>query len=605
MTKISAPTWDLTSAYESIESELFKSDIDLMSSNTTKLKAFCESLAHLDLSSDQSLGLLEETIVLQQKTSAVSRNLELFVWALQSIDTTVASVQAMYSQISTLASNFLEAGIPLDNFIIRADSAVIEKLLQKESLKAFRFHWQRLRLKNETLLSDQEEQLIQGLYPSGHLAWMDLYYNIVGSTKCQVEFEGKTQEMGLAETYAIMYGNSEPRRKSAYEAIQKAWKSHEVSASAIINALAGWRLELVKKRSFAKKVDFLTETLFENRINAKTLEALITCCRKNLKEVQRAPRAMARFSGKEKLDPWDMTASCPPKASNASTLTPFAEASEIITKSFNQVSPDMAAFVGTMSEKSWIDAQMTEKKSTGGFCFEFTKAREPRVFVSYGGSSQDIATVAHELGHAYHYWVMRDLELCQSQYPSTLAETASVFGETAYRDYLTSNSKDKAAKLEAGWSEMESIMAYLIDAPSRFEFEKKFHERRLKQTLNAQELCQLMDETRTEWFGETFSSNDTMFWASKLHFSSVGAGFYNYPYTFGYLFALGLYARRKERGEAFNETYLAILRDTGRMTAEDLIQKHLGEDIQSPEFWQKSVDIVIEKIISFEELLST
>jgi oligoendopeptidase F len=113
-----------------------------------------------------------------------------------------------------------------------------------------------------------------------------------------------------------------------------------------------------------------------------------------------------------------------------------------------------------------------------------------------------------------------------------------------------------------------------------------------------------MNEAWTKWYGTVLSKNDPLFWAHKLHFSIAGDhSFYNFPYSFGYLFSLSIYARRKELGASFMKTYVDVLRDTGRMTAEDLIQKHFGEDIQKPEFWQKSIDVVLKKLNTIEGLI--
>ncbi len=530
-------------------------------------------------------------------------NLGVFTGALNSVDTSRQDVIAIDSQIGELKSKIEQAAKPLDNFLATSDDSFIRKLLTIKELQPFSFHWKHARKLKEFLLSDAEETLLEGLAVNGHTAWMILYYNMVGSMKCVVTLDGKEQTLGLAEASAILYGNSEADRQSTWHAIQKSWKENQVSAAAILNALAGWRIEVSKKRSHAKPMNFLTQALHDNRIEEETLEAIITCCRANLEQLKRAPRIMAKVAGKAKLDPWDLTASCPALSATATTLRSYEEGIQLVQESFGSLNSDMADFTRMMHKNSWIDAKVLPTKSTGGYCTEFSKSREPRIFMTYRGSTNDISTLAHELGHGYHYWVMRDIERSEAAYPFTLAETASVFAEQTLRDHLTERSKSLDERLEAGWSEMESIAAYLIDIPTRFEFEKKFHEMRQKQVVSAEELSALMAEVRNSWYGDTFSSESPLYWATKLHFSSSGSGFYNFPYAFGYLFAMSLYARRKERGESFNKTYIAILRDTGRMTAEDLIRKHLGEDIRKPQFWQKSIDLAIQKIDAFENLI--
>jgi oligoendopeptidase F len=601
---LNSPSWSLDSAYTSITSAEFIADQKYVESQIPIIAAACSKLEALH--AQGSLDPFVDLIKLCDKCDMLVRSLSGFTSALATVDTTRNDVLAMNSKIEELSSRLEQSSKPLDSFLVKVEESFLEKLLTRKELVAHAFNWKNARTQKPHLLSDNEETLLAGLEVSGHSAWETLYDNMIGAMKCEVELSGKTEVLSLSQAYAILYGTSETDRKNAWHAIQKTWRQYQVPAAAILNALAGWRIEVSQKRSKTKPMNFLTQALHDNRIEEATLTALISCCRQNLDQLRRAPRAMAKVAGKAKLDPWDLTASCPALSEGAiPTVRTYPEGLNLVTESFAATNSAMADFAKRMDQNAWVDAKALPTKSTGGYCTELAKSREPRVFMTYTGSTNDISTLAHEFGHAYHYWVMRDIELTESSYPSTLAETASVFAEQTLRDHLNENSKNHDEKMEAGWSEMESILAYLIDIPTRFNFEKNFHEKRQEQTLSAEELCTLMDETHKDWYGDTCSGFNTLFWATKMHFSLSGSGFYNFPYAFGYLFAMSLYARRKERGPSFNETYVAILRDTGRMTAEELIQKHLGEDIRKPQFWQASIDMAIQKIAAFEKLIST
>ena len=122
--------------------------------------------------------------------------------------------------------------------------------------------------------------------------------------------------------------------------------------------------------------------------------------------------------------------------------------------------------------------------------------------------------------------------------------------------------------------------------------------------LSAEQLCQLMSDTWKEWYGDSMSEADPYFWASKLHFSISEVSFYNYPYLFGYLFSKGVYAQRESKGEQFYADYVELLRDTGSMMAEDVVERHLGMDLTQVDFWQQSIDMLNEKLTQFEALLS-
>jgi oligoendopeptidase F len=224
--------------------------------------------------------------------------------------------------------------------------------------------------------------------------------------------------------------------------------------------------------------------------------------------------------------------------------------------------------------------------------------------MTYTGGMREVLTLAHELGHAFHSWAMRDLPIQESQYPMTLAETASTFAEAATMDHLIGQATTDTQRLALCWSDLREAETFLLNIPARFHFEKAFYERRQAGPVAASGLKDLMLEAWQNTYGDTLAAGDAMFWASKLHFSLASVSFYNFPYTFGYLFSLGIFARRAELGEKFYPAYVALLRDTGRMTAEDVARRHLGVDLTQPGFWDASLKIIEAKVTRVEALAS-
>jgi oligoendopeptidase F len=197
---------------------------------------------------------------------------------------------------------------------------------------------------------------------------------------------------------------------------------------------------------------------------------------------------------------------------------------------------------------------------------------------------------------------MRDLPASQRSYGMSLAETASIFGETLVRDALLGSASSGQERLNMAWEEMSALVAFILNIPTRFEFEKGLYEARGERPLLPRELRQMMSEAWTNWYGDALSEPDPLFWANKLHFYISGLSFYNFPYLFGYLFSLGVYAGRAEGGD-FYPRYRALLRDTGRMSAEDLATKHLEVDLTRSEFWQNTVTSLESRVDAFEDLL--
>ena len=414
----------------------------------------------------------------------------------------------------------------------------------------------------------------------------------------------KSEALGFSQAASLLYGSEFDKQESAWRAVQGAMKTHQESFASILNALAGWRLTENKKRSKISDVHFLDPSLHGSRIVPETLDTMMSVAKANRAVGQKAGLLMARVHGLDEMKPWNHLAAMPPLGDSESKVYPFDEAIEVIKTAFAEVNPEMADFVALMVENGWIDAAPAANKRLGAYCTKFAATRTPLVFMTWSGSRSDLMTLAHELGHAFHNWVMKDMPLCQTRYPMTLAETASIFAENIVRDHLLQQAQTRNEKLEMLWEELSSSLALMVNIPVRFEFEKAFYEQREKGELTAKQLCDLMETTWKEWYGDAMTEADPYFWASKLHFSISQVSFYNYPYLFGYLFSKGVYAQRDAKGDQFYGDYVSLLRDTGSMMAEEVVKKHLGMDLTKADFWQQSIDMVKVQIDEFERLLN-
>ncbi|NUN06774.1 MAG: M3 family oligoendopeptidase [Bdellovibrio sp.] len=591
-------TWNLDSAYTSFTSAEFVADTALVQQKLEQLSAGVKALRE---PFDSQIPEVQKYLLLRDKIITILATQSTYLSCLLSVDGTLEEARAKKSEVSNISSQLEQTTVPLFSFIKSCSNETLQKLLNHPELSSHAFSWHEKRKVQAYQLSNPEEVLLQSVENPGFHAWSELYNKISGSMKCELQYPDRKEVVGLAQASAMIRNKDETTRKVAWTAIQNAWEQQKDTAAAILNSLVGWRHEVYKKRSNKEPLHFLDPSLTQSRITRKTLDALMTACYENIETSRKANSLLAKVLGKSTLAPWDLLAPSP--ISTQSKDHTYAEALEMITGAVGKINPEMSKFVTMMAEKNWIEGRVLPNKRNGAFCTGFLKAREPRVFMTYLGSNSDVSTLAHELGHAYHSWVMRDLPLAQSGYPMTLAETASIFFETVLHDSLSEKADSQEAKVESSWGEVSEAVSLLLNIPARFEFEKNFYEQRQKRSLSADELSQLTDEAWTKWYGPTLSANDKMFWASKLHFSISGVSFYNYPYTFGYLFSLSIYAHRESLGKDFAQTYVNILRDTGRMTAEDLIKKHLGEDIKDPAFWRKAIAVVNQKIEKFEKLV--
>jgi oligoendopeptidase F len=233
-------------------------------------------------------------------------------------------------------------------------------------------------------------------------------------------------------------------------------------------------------------------------------------------------------------------------------------------------------------------------------------SKESRIFMTYNESLGDVLTLAHESGHAFHGYLMRDVRPYGRGYPMTLAETASTFGEQVLMNGLLDDpaisDAQKATMLDI---EVGHGAIYLLDIPVRYEFEKAFYEERKKGELSVSRLKELMVETQGRILGDVLElgGEDPYFWASKLHFYITGITFYNFPYTFGFLLSRGLYAMFKKEGTEFLPKYEEFLRLAGSDTAENVVKRTVGRDLETREFWTEAIHSLEEPLTQLEALL--
>lgn len=262
----------------------------------------------------------------------------------------------------------------------------------------------------------------------------------------------------------------------------------------------------------------------------------------------------------------------------------------------------MATFAQSAFEKSWIEAEDRPGKRPGGYCTELPETQESRIFMTYSNSVNEVATLAHELGHAFHSSVMWDLPALNRDYAMNVAETASTFAELIVADATLKAAKTKEEKINLLDTKLQNALAMFMNIHSRFIFENRFYSARQEGLVSEEEITQMMVEAQKEGYHDALATYHPHFWAAKLHFFIDDVPFYNFPYTFGYLFSLGIYAYANKKGTSFEQEYIELLRDTASMTTEELAQKHLGVDLTKPDFWQAGIDMVLEDINSFMTL---
>lgn len=602
-------TWDNSYFYTGSDDPQIAATVDRLKTEVKTLADLCAPFGEFietaeSLAASQFEGLLAQVRAAHQQrtdTAKLLGNLRTFIASILSVNSRDAKASEWKPTLQQLGAEISQATKALDIFLLRVNDDFMDALGADPVLEELRFSlWHQRRL-NDQLLSLAEEKLITGLAVNGLQGWGNLYTDLAGTLQCTVD----GSSVGMAKAANLLSSPDRAIRAEAWHGINGAWESRAETVAAGLNAINGWRLEETKQRSHHRSLHYLDKSCHQSRIDRATLDAMMATTYQRRSLGQRALTAMGKVLKISTMEPWDLFA--PPPAAGQTEgqgeRVSFEEAIELVAKAFAQFTPAMGDFVVMMAEKGWIDAQPTPHRATGAYCTSFAEPKQPRIFLTFEGSMNNVLTLAHELGHAWHNWVMADLPRYKTYYPMTLAETASIFGETLVRDALFEQASTPEQKLKIAWEEGAAAMTFLLNIPARFTFEQKLVEARKQGFVLADTLKTMMADSWQHWYEDSLGSYDDMFWASKLHFSIAGLGFYNYPYLFGYLFSLGIYAQKDRQGDGFKDLYTNLLRDTGTMTAEDLVQHHLHQDIRQPEFWQASLDIVDRAVSRLETLV--
>ena len=445
------------------------------------------------------------------------------------------------------------------------------------------------------------EDLAADLGINGLSAWSRLYFTTMGTLSFRYEdpVNGE-QSVPMAQLNSLLSNASRDRRIAAAAGAARTFEEHQHAYASAINAISGTRLTLNQRRGVS---GFLEPSITQSRITQETLNALMEAIGERIEFA----REVFAFRN-EKLgitDPGyaDLRAPLPIGNSNGPT---WDQGVSLISRAFNRIYPALGEFFDELIEKNWVDHTPREKKRPGGFCTGSLQTRESRIFMTYKDTLNDVLTLAHEAGHAWHSTLLKDARMMAARYPMTIAESASTFAERILTEgILDDDASDQETQLILLDAEVEHMLAFLMDLPVRFHFEKSVYEKRKQGTLSATELCDIMKSTQRDVFGNTLAEGreDPWFWASKLHFYIEGVQFYNYPYTFGYLLSTAYIRDMREGKPGALDNYETFLRYSGRMSCEDLVMKTLQLDIREPAFWAGLIDQLSRPFNLYKDLL--
>lgn len=591
-------TWDLDSIFPGgTKSAELQNKIQTIDE---EIRQFETSLNRWQFQKDPSAETLLSILKEQEKIGKGLGQTSAFVQMCHDSFMDDEHANVVMGQILNLASEMQKLSNTLMKKLVKIPDADWDVLLQDQQLEKVAFRLGEIRNKGKRLLSDEEEKLIADLNKDGLTAWSRLYDTVVSiMTIPFTDEKGETTELSVGQAMNRMYADPDPLvRKQLFENWEKEWTKYAPIFADTLNHLDGYRITLQKAHG---RENHLEEPLEYNRMSKATLDAMWGAVAANKEPFIQFLNRKAQLLGMEKLGWQDVDA--PVTVGDAKpTRYTYDDACDFIIEHFSSFGAKLAGFAEHALKNRWVEAEDRPNKRPGGYCTSLPEWEESRIFMTFTGSSTDVNTLAHELGHAFHSHVMRDLPYLNQQYAMNVAETASTFAETIVGNATIKRAATKEEKIALLNAKLENATAMFLNIHARFLFEDAFYKEREKGIVSEKHLNELMVEAQKEAYCNSLSSYHPHFWCSKLHFFIDDVPFYNFPYTFGYLFSLGIYAKYLENPDGFEEKYIELLKDTGSMKVEELAEKHLGADLTKQDFWEAGIRLAAKDVEEFIRL---
>lgn len=583
--------WSLKELYTSFTSKEFLEDLDKVDKNINDLKVFSENL---NKDSD-SLKSLEDIINKLENIYLLISKVASFASLTVSADSKNVEGRKYLDVINNKNSLLAEPLTKIYKWIASVEN--IDEIINKSTLlKNHEFIIREIISKNKYMLSDKEEAIIAKMRTTGSDAWSNYKDYLISTHKVDINVDGKEESLPLTVVLNMAYSKDPEVRKKAYEAEIKSYEKIEEGVAAALNGIKG---EVITTSELKGYKSPLHMTLEESRMDEDILNAMLTAIKESLPTFRKYLKRKAEILGhKNGLPFYDLYA---PVIEKEMKFT-FEEGKAFVEKNFRKFSDNLADFVLKAFENNWLDVYPKEGKVGGAFCASIKDIKESRILLNYGNSFSDIVTMAHELGHGFHGECLNNETMLNSEYPMTLAETASNFCEILIKKSAVKEaSKEEAfAILEAEISDCNQV---IVDIYSRFLFESEVFEKRKESSLSVEEINNAMLNAQKEAYGDGLDSNylHKYMWTWKPHYYYATANFYNFPYAFGNLFAKGLYAEYLKRGDSFCKEYEELLAVTGKNMVAD-VTKIMNIDVHDVNFWRNSLKLIEEDIEKFIEL---
>jgi oligoendopeptidase F len=598
------PRWDVTDLHESLQSRSYVAAHEQFGAAVERLTAFFDKHdirggASRHPTADDG-HIADQLLTAFNDLNHEGELLEAYAYSFVSTNTFDEQAQGALGELEVVAAKSTPLTARLAEWVRRLGVEALA--VHSEQVAAHVDPLQRLADRVDHQMSEPEEHLAAELSTTGSSAWSRLHSDLTSQLTAEVALPDGAQSLPMAAVRGLATSADPAVRRAAYDAEIATWPTVGTGCAAALNSIKGEANVVNRRRHWDNP---LSASLFANSISRATFDAMQSAVVASLPDFRRWMRLKASLHGHAPVGTttaampwWDMFAPLP---YGASSIT-WTEGLDIVRTAFRGFGGPLAGIVDRAANERWLDAEPRTGKVGGAFCMPFVDDRS-LILLNWSGSVDAAQVAAHELGHAYHNVQLADRTALQRRLPMALAETASIFCETLVVEEGLSR-LDGIERLCLLDTDLIGSCQVVVDIHSRFLFETEVFARRQRRTLGVSELDELMRQAQADAYGDGLdqSTAHPYMWIVKGHY--YGSHYYNWPYTYGLLFGLGLFAQYQADPDRFRGRYDDVLSRCGMASGEQLAAD-FGFDVTDEAFWTASLDVVRERIADYARLAST
>lgn len=584
--KANLPAWEFKNSYGTLTSSAFRKERQRLEANLHLLNGLVPN-AKDAVSVEMALGLLRETACLLDSLIGYCR-------CLSALDSREQEPGKESTKIWKLHARYYSMLCEVFRYLDELKES--DPLWKEFDFRPWESYAKRIAGRWNFALSPASSAMYYGLRESNFIPCQELYRSLNAHLVAKVRtMDGLTKNQSHSQCIAVLKTSEDPiLRQTTFSALNEYYAQHAYIYASIFNMLAGFRLEGFK----ASGCGFMAPAYWQNYLSEAAAETMLSTVRSKLEMLRKSVTLRAFYEKKAALDVWDLNAPAPVKRAEnvpyGTALDKIKEAGKILDEEIPSLFEE---FVG----RGWVEARQIPGKQYGAFFQGICSLNEPRIFSTYLGTFASMSQQAIMFGHAWHFWLMRELPYEQRKTSRAMMEVAGHFFALRLFEHIQETSVEPQERLQARWQELTFISNYILNMGVRFEFEKSFYEERQNGSVSLSAISHLLSKAWEEWYGVSTNGTDPYLWINRGQFYKIDDYFYHYPYIFGILCAYGLSEIRKGIPEIFPSIYQSFLKESGSMSADELFRKYFKVNLAQPEFWEQCLEAIAGKIVLFEK----